>query len=75
MKKTIGVTCDDYKKEKFRKRLIERKFTIIHDKPLLCEGSKVHLFKVEVNEDELQQEKKRLQKVLQELEIEIKQSN
>ena len=50
MRKTIGVTCDDYKAKKYRKRLLEKGFEIVHDEPLL-KGVNVHLFKVEVDEE------------------------
>ena len=74
MKKTIGVTCDDYKAKKFRKRLREKGFEIVHDEPLLT-GVKIQLFKIECNEDEFLEMKVKLEKVLKELEIEIKNSN
>lgn len=74
MRKTIGVTCDDYKAKKYRKRLLEKGFEIVHDEPLL-KGVNVHLFKVEVDEDDFLEMKVKLEEVLKELEIEIKNSN
>lgn len=74
MIKIIGVTCDNYKTEKFRKRLIERGFKIVFEGNLK-KATNVHIFKIEVDEDYFLEEKERLQKVLKELEIELKQSN
>ena len=74
MKKTIGVTCDDYKAEKYRKRLLEKGFEIVFDSRM-TNTKNVHLFKIECKEEDFAETKAKLQKVLIQLDIEQKQSN
>lgn len=63
-KKIIGVACDYFKANKYRKRLIEKGFAIIYDKPMV--NMNVHIFKIEVDESETI----KVGKVLKQLEIE-----
>lgn len=48
MKKKIGITCDDYKADKFRKGLLKAGFTLEYDGE--SGVNQVHLFRVEVPE-------------------------
>lgn len=72
-KKIMGVVCDVYKTPKFQQRLEQEGFVIVYNQ--LMPRQKSNLFKVEVDEENFEAEKKRLETVLKQLEIEIKHSN
>lgn len=70
----MGVTCNGWKADKFRKRLLERGFNLIEDKPLDTEG-KVHLFTIECEDEDFHEMALKLASTLKQLQIEVKQSN
>lgn len=72
--KSIGITCDFWKVEIFRRRLIEQGFELSVD-AVLSKESKVHFFKIAVTEDKYDETFSKLGRVLKQLEIECKQSN
>ena len=74
MTKNIGITCDDWKIEKFRKRLLEKGFTLNFDGKLTKDGS-VHMFTVKCTDSEYPETLQKLNTILKQLEIECKQSN
>lgn len=74
MAKHLGITCDLWKVEKFRKRLLERGFTLDFDDKLTPEGN-VHLFRVICEDEDFHETALKLESTLRQLEIEVKQSN
>jgi hypothetical protein len=70
--KIIGVSVDNYKAKKYRERLKEKKFNIQSEIKI---NLKVTLFKIQCNEIDFESTKERLEKVLKQLEIEIKNLN
>lgn len=72
--KKIGITCDFYKTDRFRARLIEKGFDIKFDKPATIDG-KIHLFTIEVEDKDYVETCSKLAIILKQLEIECKQSN
>ena len=73
MKKKIGITCDIYKANSFRKGLLKDGFTLEYDGQ---SGIKdVHLFRVEVSEKVYDEMVKRIGKTVRRLELEFKHSN
>lgn len=73
MTKKIGITCDNYKADFFRKGLLKDGFKLEYD------GSsgvhQVHLFRIEVEESGYTEMTKKISKTVKRLEIEFKQSN
>lgn len=72
--KQIAITCDNYKVENYRKRLIKEGFKLAVDTNLYG-YSDVHIFKIECTDAEYKNTCEKLRTVLTQLEIEIKQSN
>jgi hypothetical protein len=73
MKKKIGITCDDYKTDKFRKGLLKEGLTLEFDGKSGIDG--VHLFRIEVEQNDFPDMMQRIGKITRRLEIEFKQSN
>lgn len=74
MSKLIGITCDFYKTERFRKRILENNFNIDFD-AVLSTNNKIHLFRIKVEEKDYEEALAKIGKMLTQLEIECKQSN
>ena len=72
MKKKIGIVCDNYKANKYRKRFLKEGYTFEYDKPSIRD---THLFRIEVDEKNYNKEKNKIEKILTQLEFEIKNSN
>lgn len=73
MTKKIGITCDNYKANKFRKGLLKDGFKLEYDGK---SGIKdVHLFRVEVDEKDYDEMVKRIGKTVKRLDVEFKHSN
>ena len=70
---TIGITCDNYKRDFFRKGLRKEKLEITYDGSSSIAG--VHIFKIEVEESQFVSMQERLRKIITRLDIEFKQSN
>lgn len=73
MPKKIGITCDDYKTEKFRERILKEGFVFAFDGKSHING--LHLFSIEVDEKDFNSIRVKLSIILTELEISFKQSN
>lgn len=71
--KKIGITCDDYKANKYRKRFQKKGYQFEYDGPSGI--PQVHLFRVEVEENDFAKEQRNVAKIIQELEIDLKRSN
>lgn len=74
MAKNLGITCDEYKTEKFRERFKKEGFNIVIDKGI-SSLTDVHFFRIECSDEDFPKMVKKMEIVLKELEIEIKQSN
>lgn len=73
MTNKIGITCDDYKANKFRKGLLKEGFALEYDGESGING--VHLFRVEVEAKDYEQMVKRVGKTVKKLDMEFKRSN
>ena len=73
MKKKIGITCDYWKIEKFRKRILEKEFVIEFDGESGI--TNVWLFRIECDEKDFANISDKIRIMLQQLDIELKQSN
>lgn len=73
MTNKIGITCDDYKSDKFRKGLLKAGFTLEYDGESGI--SQVHLFRVEVQMKDYDEILKRIAKTVRRLDLEFKHSN
>lgn len=73
MSKKIGITCDDYKTQKFRKGLLKQGFVLKHDGESGID--KVHLFQIEVEDKDYSKMIEKVSKVVKLLELEFKRSN
>jgi len=70
MKKKIGITCDDYKADFFRKGLLREGYEIVYDG-----GDRgIHLFKIEVDEKDFESMKVKVGKTAQRLNLKFKHS-
>jgi hypothetical protein len=73
MTKKIGITCDDYKADKFRKGLLKEELTLEYDVQSGING--VHLFRVEVDAKDFDKMQNRIGKIIRKLDLEFKRSN
>ena len=73
MRKKIGITCDDYKANKFRKGLLKEGFTLEYDGKSGIKG--VHLFRIDVDEKDYDEMVKKIGKTVRKLDVEFKRSN
>ena len=73
MTKKIGITCDTYKANSFRKGLLKEGFTIEYDGQSGAKG--VHLFRVEVQDKDYYEMINKIGKTVNRLEFEFKHSN
>ena len=73
MTKKIGITCDDYKANKFRKGLLKAGFTLEYDGE--SGVNQVHLFRVEVQEKDFKSMQEKIGKTIRRLDLEFKHSN
>lgn len=73
MNKKIGITCDNYKANKFRKGLLKDGFVLEYDGESGIKN--VHLFRIECSREEFQQMQNRVAKTVKRLELEFKRSN
>jgi hypothetical protein len=73
MNKKIGITCDNYKANKFRKGLLKDGFVLEYDGESGIKN--VHLFRIECSHEEFQEMTNRIGKTVKRLELEFKRSN
>lgn len=73
MSKIIGITCDDYKTDKFRKGLLKEGLVIAYDGESGI--PKVHLFRIECSDKDYSKMVERIGKTVRLLELEFKRSN
>lgn len=73
MAKTIGITCDKYKVNSFRKGLLKAGFVLKYDGESGVGNS--HLFTIEVREEDFKAEQEKIGKLLKKLNLEAKHSN
>jgi hypothetical protein len=73
MKKKIGITCDDYKANKFRKGLMKAGFELEYDGKSGIKN--VHLFRVECEEKDYEKMVEQIGKTVKRLDVEFKHSN
>lgn len=71
--KKIGITCDDYKVDKFRKALLKEGFSFVYDGESGIK--KVHLFQIEVRNEDYKKTVEKISKSVEKLELEFKHSN
>lgn len=73
MTKKIGITCDDYKADKFRKWLLKDGYKLEYDGESGIPN--VHLFRIECEEKDFGRMQHKIKTSLQHYEIKFKQSN
>lgn len=71
--KLIGITCDDYKANKFRKWILKAGHVLEYDGESGIDN--VHLFRIECTEAEFGKRKFEIGKLIQRMELDFKQSN
>lgn len=73
MTKKIGITCDLYKVNYFRKGLLADGFKLEYDGPSGIKGT--HLFRIEVEAKDFNSTKDLVAKTVKKLEVGVKRSN
>lgn len=71
--KKIGITCDDYKANKWRKRLQKEGYSFTYDGASELLG--IHIFQITVPAAEFDKESKRLERICRELQLAWHRSN
>lgn len=73
MTRKIGITCDDYKANKFRKGLLKEGYILEYDGKSGI--NQIHLFRIEVPAEDFQEMVNKIGKTVKKLELEFKHSN
>lgn len=71
--KLIGITCDEYKTNRFRKGLLQAGFTLEFDGKSGVKN--VHLFRIAVDEKDWEEVVKKVDKTVKRIELGVKRSN